>query len=474
MKLLIFLVTLLTSPFINALVTDNDNGAQGMLNSYLESPKIDSRSASAARGLGHEAIEERASPHIKAVDSKAYATELSKRVPDICIDFCCSPDNVQDGACYTNNCTQPGECMNINDPLPGGMKSIHFGDGIVCDVFRAYNCKVDGRNSHSQIRRGMSDLTGLLQGLAHSYSCQLANGSGKRTIESVESRTNSPISNSKPNSRDQLGACIDHCSGEQFTGSCTRNHCTGYTQCTNVPKKQGGILSVGFRGATRCTLYTMPDCAVNLDNSYVTVGVTSNDVRYVPGWNITGNWPAPVLSFRYGRPNKRGIGTRAKVVAKREATSISKRGDLTRRVLGTCVDYCSGRDFKGKCTRNKCTNADECVYVADGIQSIGFAGAIRYAIYTSGNCVQWGGNGKVIITKTTTYVEAWVHWATPGMSFMCERPYKRSLKSIDSKPAAVAAPEVEKRAGLGACADYCSGPNFTGKCTRNHCMWPNE
>lgn len=95
-------------------------------------------------------------------------------------------------------------------------------------------------------------------------------------------------------------------------------------------------------------------------------------------------------------------------------------------------------------------------------------------MYRHNVCLDGVPYGSLLVFETTENMKLGP-LKESGKAFKCGRPdRKRKIQAVESKPAAVAAPEVEKRAELGACVDYCSGPNFTDKCTRNNCIWPNE
>ncbi|QDS74040.1 hypothetical protein FKW77_009114 [Venturia effusa] len=377
---------------------------------------------------------------LSAVVKSTKANETSHAGPTICVDFCTTPDSVLDDDCYFSICTPPGMCMNVNRPLPGSMGSIHFGDDINCDIYRAFDCKVDGRNSHAQIRRGVSDCTGMVQGLAHSYKCEWASDR-KRAIEmseegtaSVEAQFTSLKARSESTTpllkldSTHLGTCVHYCDGPNFSGNCVRNHCTRSQQCTNVPATFGNpeLVSLAFGNSTQCELYIVEDCVDDSSYPQATAEKTTGNVMLLPWSVVPGKMSGqPVKSFKCKKVNKRGIearGAEAKIVTTKEPTSITKRDDLTTQTeLGTCVDHCSDRDFKGKCTRNHCTASKQCVVVDEGINSIAFEGATICAIFTSKNCKQLGGNGKVVVKATTKWVEAFAHWGTTGHSFQCMR-----------------------------------------------------
>lgn len=451
------------------------------LTSLMKMGNNDGRAKSFACSRKNAGEKREAPPVVKSTEIK----EISKRGSDICIDFCDKPDSSPDRVCHNNNCAPPGQCMNTVSQVVSGMGSIHFGDGINCDVYRAYDCKINGRNSHSQIRGGMSDLTGLLQGLGHSYKCELASNKEKRAVEArkeemgaIKARTNPTPSIAARQEDEQLGTCVDFCSEHDFKGKCTCDHCTAAAECVTA---DDGVDSIKFSGATYCALFTSYNCKQLGGRGEI---IAEETVKWVSNWAM---WSGKAHSFMCQRPYKRSLNSvdpkPAFTVSKVEKRGRSKSAPAVvaapenekRQEFGTCVDHCTGPNFTGKCTRNHCTAPKECVSVSDGgIGSISFAGATHCSLYLLENCDSSGSAMPTSVNQTIKDVKAYAGWQlNTAKSFRCVRPYKkREIQPVDSAPTAAAAEVAVRNVATPpypSCVDYCEGEDFTGTCTKKVC-----
>lgn len=371
-------------------------------------------------------------------------TETSMSGSDICIDFCDQPDSSPNRHCFLKNCASPGTCMNINSQVLSGIGSIHFGDGINCDVYRASDCKVDGRNSHSQIRRGISDLTGLLQGSAHSYKCEPANnrGGSKQTVETrgakkagINARSKFPPSiaarsdksklvatiskrnlesvDAQVGNREELGACVDHCTGPDFTGNCTRNQCMQSADCVAV--SDGGIGSIKFGGSTHCTLYLLDNCQSSGSAPLTVIKNPTNDVKAFAGWTLN-----TAKSFRCSRPyKKRDIHSIDSTTPKAAAATAAEIAVRDVAAPQSCVEYCTGSNYTGEC-KSVCTKNYRCVNVGvDSFNSLRFDGQIICWVYVVERCSpEW----PVAFLESVADIEIEASFKPmSGASFMCRR-----------------------------------------------------
>lgn len=109
-----------------------------------------------------------------------------------------------------------------------------------------------------------------------------------------------------------------------------------------------------------------------------------------------------------------------------ETTDIDARSfSSTKANLGTCVDYCSGPNFTGVCTRNHCTDYGQCTNVREdgGMESIGFEGDTSCAVYINHDCKQLGRNSVTVVKKEVRNMKAFAHWDRKASSFKCGRHF---------------------------------------------------
>lgn len=179
-------------------------------------------------------------------------------------------------------------------------------------------------------------------------------------------------------------------------------------------------------------MYAQPDC--RSDRSFI-FWETANNVADVAYWHNT------AASFKCARAyKKREIqsveSTPAAVAApelsSQEVAALKAAGPEDagqvqvaeqNAAWGACVDHCTGADFTGTFTRNDCTNYGECISLAGGLNSIGFAGAMYCWLYIHKNCMEeahWLGTN--MIASTTQDIGATAGWSPDiALSFRCQR-----------------------------------------------------